>query len=86
MRRGYNAVMRTISAVVGGVLDRGLRRHFDDHLEVSFLTERNVRIMNSFKLDCRDGSGRSCLTIEAEHQFLIRAADLGSSFSRLCGF
>lgn len=78
--------MWPIIAVVGRVF---MRCHFDDHLEVRFLTGRNVRIeriMKSFKLDWRDGSGRSCLAIEAEHQFLMCAVDLGCSFGRLCGF
>ena len=78
--------MRTIIAVVGRVFVRCIGGHFDDHLEVLFLTGRNVRIeeiMKLLKLDYRVESGRSRLAIEAEHRFLISAACLGRSFSRL---
>lgn len=85
----YNAVVRTTIAVVGRVFVQGTRIHFDDRLEALFQTERNVRserIIKLFKLDYRNESGRSRLHIEAEHRFLIAAADLGCSFSRLCSF
>ena len=78
--------MRTIIAVVGRVFVRCIGGHFDDHLEVLFLTGRNVRIeeiIKPLKLDYRDESRRSCLAIEAEHRFLISAACLERSFSRL---
>lgn len=81
--------MRTIVAVAGRVFVQCMRDHFDDHLEVFFVTKRNVRIeriTQFFKLDDRDESGRSCLAIEAEYQFLICPADPGHSFSRLRGF
>ena len=86
MRR-YNAVMRSIIAVSGRVFVRCISDHLDDHPVVLFLTERNVRIegiIKFFKLDDSDESGRRWLAIEAEHRFLIRAASLGCSFSRLC--
>lgn len=82
----YNAVVRTTIAVVGRVFVQDTRVHFDDRLKALFQTERNVRIIKLFKLDYRNESGRSRLPIEAEHRFLIAAADLGCSFSRLCSF
>ena len=67
-------MMRTIIAVVGRVFVRCIRDHFDDRLEVLFLTGRNVlieRLIKFLKLGYRDESGRNCLAIEAEDRFLI---------------
>lgn len=81
--------MRTAIAVAGRVVVRRIRDHLDDDLEGLLLTGRYMRIEQSVEHlshNDRDGSGRSCRAIEAEHQVLIRAAGLGHGLSRLCGF
>lgn len=83
MGRRCNALMRTIIAMVSRMFVHYMRNRFDDRLEVIFPTERNVRIMNFFMLNYRDESGRSWPAIEAERRFLICAANLGCSFTRL---
>lgn len=77
MRHSYSGVMRTTVAVVGRVFVRCIRAHFDDHLEVLSLAERNVRIELIIKilgLDNRDETRRSYAAIEAEHLFFVCAA------------
>lgn len=86
MGRRCNALMRTMIAVVGRMFVEGRRNRFDNRLEDIFPTERNVRIMNVFRRNDRDESGRSCPAVEAEHRCLICAADHGRSFSRLYEF
>lgn len=85
MRRSYNGMMRTIIAVVGRVFVQCIGGCFDDDIEVRVLIGRNVRIERIIVLFLLDRDGRSCLAIEVEHQFLIRAASFGRCFSRLCG-
>lgn len=81
--------MRTTIAVVGRVFVQCIRAHFDDHLEILSLAERNVRserIIKFLKLDNRNERRRGCTAIKAEYQFLICAAGLERSFGRLCVF
>lgn len=78
-------MMRTMIAVVGRVFVQCIGDRLDDDIEVRIVTGRNVRIIELFWLNCRVESGGSCHAMEAEHQFLIRAAIFRRSFGRLCG-
>ncbi|MDD1521296.1 hypothetical protein DAA51_20335 [Bradyrhizobium sp. WBAH10] len=88
MMRRYSGVMRTVIAVVGRMFVQCIGEDFDEDIGGGHLTgldgwiERNVDLAR-FSSD--DESERSCVAIESEHPFLIGAAGLERSVSRLCG-
>ena len=82
MLPGKTAGMRTMIAVLRRVIVRRMRNHVDHRLEAIFLTERSVRLGKLLVLDNRDGRGRSCLAIEAEHVVVTAEFERGFRWQR----
>lgn len=86
MGRVSNAVMWTVSAVVGRLFVQCAGDNFDDLLGSVFLIARNVGISKFFRLADSDERGRSVFTVEAEHWLLIGAAKVERGCRGLLGF